>query len=275
MERTWIVTGAASGLGREIAQAALNAGDRVIAADRDTDGAAVLKQEHGDAVELVQVDVTDAGRIEEVVAEAATRHGGIDVLVNAAGRGHIGAVELTDPAELRRLMELHFFGPAALTRAVLPYMRARRSGAIIQISSLAGQISTPGMSAYSAGKFALEGFSIALAHEVTNLGIKVLIAQPGAMRTNFAGPAITESEQIPDYEPTVGELRKHVDEVTGQQPGDPKKIAAALLQAIDSENLPLRLALGNDALDRLNEAAEQTAKDRAAWEEVSRGTDFE
>ncbi|MBO0609529.1 oxidoreductase [Myceligenerans salitolerans] len=275
MERTWIVTGAASGLGREIAQAALSAGDTVIAADRDTDGAAILKQEHGDAVEVVQVDVTDAGRIEEVVADAAARHDGIDVLVNAAGRGHIGAVELTDPAELRRLMELHFFGPAALTRAVLPYMRARRRGAIIQISSLGGQISTPGMSAYSAGKFALEGFSIALAREVANLGIKVLIAQPGAMRTNFAGPAITESEQIADYEPTVGELRKHVEEVTGRQPGDPKKIAAALLQAIDSERPPLRLAFGNDALDRLNEAAEQTAKDRAAWEEVSRGTDFE
>lgn len=275
MERTWIVTGAASGLGREIALAALGAGDKVIAADRDTAGAAILTETHGDAVEAMQLDVTDMDRIDEVVADVVGRHGHIDVLVNAAGRGHIGAVEETAPAELRRLMELHFFGPAALTRAVLPHMRARRSGVIVQISSLGGQISVPGMSAYSAGKFALEGFSIALAQEVSPLGIKVLIAQPGAMRTNFAGPAMSESEHLVDYEATVGELRKHVDEVTGQQPGDPKKIAATLLQVIDSEHPPLRLALGNDSLDRLNEAAEQTRKDRAVWEEVSRGTDFD
>ncbi|UMG94405.1 SDR family NAD(P)-dependent oxidoreductase [Nocardioides sp. TF02-7] len=188
MEGTWIVTGAASGLGREVAHAALSEGATVVAADRDTSGAAILSDAHGDAVEVVRLDVTDTDRIEEVVADVARRHGRIDVLVNAAGRGHIGAVEETGDAELRRLMDLHFFGPAALTRAVLPHMRAARSGAIVQVSSLGGQISVPGMSAYSAGKFALEGFSIALAQEVGPLGIKVVIAQPGAMRTISPAP---------------------------------------------------------------------------------------
>jgi NAD(P)-dependent dehydrogenase (short-subunit alcohol dehydrogenase family) len=222
----------------------------------------------------VQLDVTDLARIDEVVSEAVQRHGGVDVLVNAAGRGHIGAVEETGDDDLRRLMELHFFGPAALTRAVLPHMRARRSGAIVQISSLAGQLSVPGMSSYSAGKFALEGFSVALAQEVRPLGIKVLIGQPGAMRTNFAGPAISESQHIADYEPTVGELRAHVAEVTGQQAGDPKKVAAALLTALADENTPVRLPLGNDAFDRLTADAQLISQERAAWEKVSRGTDF-
>ncbi|RCG32775.1 SDR family NAD(P)-dependent oxidoreductase [Sphaerisporangium album] len=274
MEKIWIVTGAASGLGREVARAALEEGDVVVATDRDTAGAAVLADAHGDAVDTVQLDVTDLGRVDEVVADVVRRHGRIDVLVNAAGRGHIGAVEETSDTELRRLMELHFFGPAALTRAVLPHMRAQRSGAIVQISSLAGQLSVPGMSAYSAGKFALEGFSVALAQEVAPLGIKVLIGQPGAMRTNFAGPAISESERIADYEATVGGLRKHVAEVTGQQPGDPERVAAALLTALAAEDTPVRLPLGNDAFDRLTADADRTQQDRVAWEEVSRGTDF-
>jgi short-subunit dehydrogenase len=172
-------------------------------------------------------------------------------------------------------MELIFYGPAALTRAVLPHMRKQGSGAIVQISSLGGQLSVPGMSAYSAGKFALEGFSAALAAEVNPLGIKVLVPQPGPMRTNFAGAAISESAHIPAYDVTVRKLREHVDEVGGKEPGDPLKIAAAILTALADENTPLRLPLGNETLGRLRAAAKQTEDERVAWESVIRGTDFD
>ncbi|AWW41356.1 oxidoreductase [Streptomyces cadmiisoli] len=274
MGRIWLVTGAASGLGREIARVALDAGDTVVLADRRTEGAGELASAHPGRAQAVGMDVTDPERVEAVVDGVIERYGRIDVLVNAAGRGHIGAVEETTEAELRPLMELHFFGPAALTRAVLPHMRERRSGAIVQISSLGGQISVPGMSACSAGKFALEGLSISLAQEVAPLGIKVLIAQPGAMRTNFAGAAISESARIADYEATVGGLRAHVEEVTGRQPGDPVKIATAIVSALADERTPLRLAFGNDTVDRLNEAAKSTQDERDAWEHVTRSTDF-
>lgn len=274
MERVWFVTGAASGLGREIARAALQDDDTVIAADLSVEGAAELIAEYPSRAESVQLDVTDRGRIATVVGDVISRYGRIDVLVNSAGRGHIGSVEATTEVELRSLMELHFFGPAALTRAVLPSMRMRRSGAIIQVSSQAGQTSVPGMSAYSAGKFALEGMSISLAQEVAPLGIKVMIAQPGAMRTNFAGASISQSARIEDYEGTVGELRAHVEEVTGNQPGDPVRIATALLTALQAERTPLRLPLGKATLERLIEADKETHDERLAWEEVSRGTDF-
>lgn len=275
MQRIWLVTGAASGLGREIARSALQAGDTVVLTDRRTTGAVDLVAAHPGRAHALELDVTDQTRAIAVVDEVIRRHGHLDVLVNSAGRGHIGAVEETTEAELRSLMDLHFFGPAALTRAVLPHMRRQRGGAIVQISSLGGQISVPGMSAYSAGKFALEGLSIALAQEVAPLGIKVLIAQPGAMRTNFAGASISESPRIADYEPTVGELRAHVEEVTGRQPGDPVKIAAAILTALADDDTPLRLALGNETLDRLTAAAKQTQDERAAWESLTRGTDFD
>ncbi|MGX7670553.1 SDR family NAD(P)-dependent oxidoreductase [Plantactinospora sp. DSM 117369] len=274
MERVWLVTGAGSGLGREISRAALAAGDTVVLTDRRTAGAGEVVAAYPDRARAVELDVTDPARIDSVVTEVVARYGRIDVLVNTAGRGHIGAVEETTEIELRSLMELIFFGPAALTRAVLPHMRNRGSGAIVQVSSLGGQMSVPGMSAYSAGKFALEGFSVALAEEVGPLGIKVLIPQPGPMRTNFAGAAISESAHLPAYDGTVRKLREHVDEVGGREPGDPVKIAAAILTALADEHTPLRLPLGNETLDRLNAAAKQTQDERAAWESVIRGTDF-
>ncbi|GGN62231.1 short-chain dehydrogenase/reductase [Streptomyces albiflavescens] len=269
-----MVTGAASGLGREISRAALGAGDTVVLAVRRTEGAGELVSAYPERAQAVELDVTDPVRISAVVDDVVKQHGRIDVLVNAAGRGHFGAVEETTEAELRSLMELHFFGPAALTRAVLPHLRKQRSGAIVQVSSLAGQTSVPGMSAYSAGKFGLEGFSIALAQEVAPLGIKVLIAQPGGTRTNFAGASLTESTRIADYEATVGALWAHVKEFDGRQPGNPVKIASAILTALADEKTPLRLPFGNDTLDRLDADARQMQAERDAWEKLSRSTDF-
>ncbi|MFY1671590.1 SDR family NAD(P)-dependent oxidoreductase [Plantactinospora sp. WMMB334] len=274
MEGIWLVTGAGSGLGREIARAALAAGDTVVLSDRRTAGADEVVSAYPERSRTLELDVTDQARVSEAVKEVVGRYGRIDVLVNAAGRGHIGAVEETTDDEIRALMELIFFGPVALTRAVLPHMREQGSGAIVQVSSLGGQLSVPGMSAYSAGKFALEGFSVALAQEVDPLGIKVLIPQPGPMRTNFAGAAISESPHIAAYDGTVRKLREHVNEVGGKEAGDPVKIAKAILTALAAEDTPLRLPMGNETLDRLNAAAKRTQDERTAWEAVSRGTDF-
>jgi NAD(P)-dependent dehydrogenase (short-subunit alcohol dehydrogenase family) len=275
MARIWLVTGAGSGLGREISRAALAAGDTVVLSDRRTAGAEEVVTAYPDRARTLELDVTDPARVNAAVEEIVGQYGRIDVLVNAAGRGHIGAVEETTEPELRSLMELIFFGPAALTRAVLPHMRKQGSGAIVQVSSLGGQLSVPGMSAYSAGKFALEGFSVALAQEVDPLGIKVLIPQPGPMRTNFAGAAITESAHIDAYDGTVRNLREHVNEVGGKEAGDPTKIASAILTALTHDNTPLRLPMGNETLDRLNATAKQTQQERTAWEAVIRGTDFD
>ncbi|MGI5149679.1 SDR family NAD(P)-dependent oxidoreductase [Plantactinospora sp. CA-294935] len=275
MARIWLVTGAGSGLGREISRAALAAGDTVVLSDRRTAGAEEVVTAYPDRARTLELDVTDPARVNAAVEEIVGQYGRIDVLVNAAGRGHIGAVEETTEPELRSLMELIFFGPAALTRAVLPHMRKQGSGAIVQVSSLGGQLSVPGMSAYSAGKFALEGFSVALAQEVEPLGIKVLIPQPGPMRTNFAGAAITESAHIDAYDGTVRKLREHVNEVGGKEAGDPTKIASAILTALAHDNTPLRLPMGNETLDRLNATAKQTQQERTAWEAVIRGTDFD
>lgn len=277
MNKVWLVTGASSGLGRAIAEAAVGAGDVVVAAARRPEALADLVAAHPDQVEAVALDVTDTAAVEAVVRDVAERHGRIDVLVNNAGRGHVGAAEETTDAELRSLFDVHVFGPAALVRAVLPHMRARRSGAIVQMSSMGGQVSAPGFSAYSATKFALEGLSEALAPEVRPLGIKVLIVEPGAFRTNLMSNtrASTRIEGIEDYAATVGVTRAMVDEGDERHPGDPAKAAAAILAALDADETPLRLPLGNDGVDAVLGHLDQVRADITAWEKVTRATAFD
>ncbi len=273
--RVWLITGASSGFGQAIAEAALAAGDTVVAAARRPEALAALAAAHPGRVAPVQLDVTDTARIAAVVAEVTGRYGRIDVLVNNAGRGFVGAVEETTDAELRDLMDLHFFGPAALTRAVLPHMRERGSGAIVQMSSMGGRFSFPGVGAYSATKFALEGLSEALAQEVAGFGIKVLVVEPGAFRTGFAGSgALLQSAAIPAYEESVGAVRANLPASDGKQPGDPVKAAAAILAALDAEETPLRLPLGTDAADAISAHLGGAQAEFAAWEKVSRGTGF-
>ncbi|GAA2749831.1 MULTISPECIES: oxidoreductase [Kitasatospora] len=273
--RIWLITGANSGFGRAIAQAALDAGDTVVAAARRPETLAQQAAEHPGRLVPVRLDVTDAEQIPAVVADTIARYGRIDVLVNNAGRGLIGAVEETTDDELRDLMELHFFGPAALTRAVLPHMREQGTGAVVQLSSMGGRMSFPGVGAYSATKFALEGLSEALAQEVAGFGIKVLVVEPGSFRTGFAGPgALAHSAPIAAYTPLVGPVRDGLPDSDGKQAGDPVKAAAAILTALEADRTPLRLALGGDAVDAVRTALQNSLDELEAWEKVGRATGF-
>jgi NAD(P)-dependent dehydrogenase (short-subunit alcohol dehydrogenase family) len=271
MNRVWLITGASSGFGRAITEAAVAADDTVVATARNTAVLADLAAAHPGQVEPLALDVTDVAAIEAAVSDVIARHGRIDVLVNNAGRAHVGAAEETSAAELRSLFDVHVFGPAALVRAVLPHMRERRSGSIVQMSSMGGQLSFAGFSAYSGTKFALEGMSEALADEVRPLGIKVLIVEPGAFRTGLFG-ATTDSEQIADYSATVGPTRRMIQASDGQQPGDPAKAAAAILTAIDAPETPLRLPLGDDAVDAISGHLDTVRAELATWEKVARDT---
>ena len=274
MSKVWLITGASSGFGRSIAEAALAAGDSVVASARRPAALADLVSAHPDRVLALELDVTDSSRIPAAVAEAVGWRGRIDVLVNNAGYALVGAVEENTDAELRGMLEVMFFGAAAVTREVLPHLRGQGSGAIVQISSLGGQLSFAGYSAYSAAKFALEGLSEALADEVKPFGIKVLIVEPGAFRTNLQN-GFAVSTPIPAYQDTVGATARNAAASDGTQAGDPAKAAKAIIAALDADNTPLRLPLGNDAVDMLTAHSDRFRAELAAWEKVSRGTDFD
>jgi NAD(P)-dependent dehydrogenase (short-subunit alcohol dehydrogenase family) len=272
--RVWLITGTTSGFGRAIAEAALERGDSVVATARRTDGLADLGDpEH---VHSVRLDVTDAADRKAAVAAALDRFGRIDVLVNNAGRTQVGAVEETTDDELRALFDLHFFGPAALTRLVLPTMREQGGGAIVQMSSVGGQVTAPGFGAYCATKFALEGLTETLRDEVQPFGIQALIVEPGAFRTGLFRPdAAYMSDEMPEYEQTVGPTREYVRSGHGEQPGDPRKAAAAIITALDADEPPLRLVLGADAIGNIGQHLDAVGSELREWEQVGRDTAME
>lgn len=274
--RVWLITGATSGFGRALAEAAVAAGDTVVGTARRPEALADLVAAHPDQVEALALDVTDGVRTDAVAAEVLARYGRVDVLVNNAGRTHVGAVEETTDQELRDLFELHVFGPARLTRALLPQFRARGTGAVVNISSMGGQLSFAGFSAYSATKAALEQISEALAAEMSPFGVKVLIVEPGAFRTNLFGKdAAYFSEELPAYADTAGVTRRMVESGAGAQPGDPAKAAAAIRLALDADDTPLRLPLGGDAVDALRSHLDSVRNELTRWEQVSRNTAFD
>jgi NAD(P)-dependent dehydrogenase (short-subunit alcohol dehydrogenase family) len=269
--RTWLVTGATSGFGRAIVDVALERGDAVVATSRRTDGLDDLAG--NDRALVTRLDVTDAADREAAVAAALERFGRIDVLVNNAGRTQVGAVEETTDDELRFLFELHFFAPAALTRLVLPPMRAQGSGAIVQMSSVGGQVTAPGFGAYCATKFALEGLTQTLQEEVAPFGIHTLIVEPGAFRTGlFRADAAYLSDEMPEYADTVGPTRAYVRDGHGQQPGDPVKAAHAIATALDAERPPLRLVLGADAIGNIRRRLASVAEELDSWDHVGAAT---
>jgi NAD(P)-dependent dehydrogenase (short-subunit alcohol dehydrogenase family) len=264
----WLITGASSGFGHALMDAALARGDSVAAAARN-----VGSLEAGEHLLPVALDVTDAEQREAAVASVIERFGRIDVLVNNAGRTQVGAVEETTDEELRALFELHFFAPAALTRGVLPHMRKQRSGWIVQMSSVGGQTTAPGFGAYCATKFALEGLTETLRDEVAEFGIRTLIVEPGAFRTGLFRPeAAYESAAMPEYADTVGPTRDYLHDGHGQQPGDPDKAARAILTALDSDEPPLRLVLGADAIGNISTRLEALTAELGAWRAVGEDT---
>jgi NAD(P)-dependent dehydrogenase (short-subunit alcohol dehydrogenase family) len=271
MARVWLITGASSGFGRAIAEAALARGDSVAATARRTDALADLDAE--DRLLVVPLDVTDAAEREAAVAQAIERFGRVDVLVNNAGRTQVGAVEETTDDELRYLFDLHFFAPAALTRAVLPHMRSQGGGAIVQMSSVGGQVTAPGFGAYCATKFALEGLTETLRDEIAPFGIHTLIVEPGAFRTGLFRPdAAYMSEPMDEYADTVGPTRAYVRDGHDQQAGDPAKAAAAIIAALDADEPPLRLVLGADAIGNIESHLAAVGAELDAWRAVGEAT---
>ena len=272
MTETWFITGATSGFGRAFAEHALAAGHNVVATARRPEALAGLVATAPGRVLAQRLDVTAPGEAEAAVAAALTRFGRIDVLVNNAGYGIVGAVEETPEAELRAQMETLFFGAVAVIRAALPAMRAQGAGAVVNISSLGGQLSYAGFGAYSAGKFALEGLSEALAQELAPLGIRVLIVEPGAFRTGFAGAALRHMPALPAYAGTVGPIRAFAEGMAETAAGDPAKAAAAVAAALRAPEMPLRLQLGADAVEAVRGHAELLLAELATWEAVARAT---
>ncbi|RMI33604.1 oxidoreductase [Nocardia stercoris] len=268
--RRWLITGANSGFGAEFVQAALAAGDDVIAAVRRPETMAEVAAAHPGRVHVLQLDVRDGAAAEEAVKAA----GRIDVLVNNAGYGIVGAIEETAETDLRDAMEVMFFGPLRLTQLVLPQMRERRSGAIVQVSSMGGFLSFAGVGAYSAAKGALEQASEALAAEVNPLGIQVLIVEPGSFRTGFATPsALHFTGEIADYADTVGAVRTALSDSDQQQAGDPAKAAAAVIATVGQPNPPLRLVLGPDAVGAVRGKIAAVAADLEATAHLGLATD--
>jgi NAD(P)-dependent dehydrogenase (short-subunit alcohol dehydrogenase family) len=267
--RAWLITGASSGFGHAITEAAVARGDSVAAGARTADAFGDLPE---GALPLA-LDVTNSDQREAAVAETIERFGRVDVLVNNAGRTRVGAVEETTDEELRSLFELHFFAPAALSRLVLPHMRRQGGGAIVQMSSVGGQVTAPGFGAYCATKYALEGLTETLRDEVAGFGIRTLIVEPGAFRTGLFRPgAAYESEAMPEYADTVGPTRAYVRENDGVQPGDPAKAAQAILTALDADKPPLRLVLGADAIGNIERRLESISDELAAWRAVGEAT---
>ena len=272
VRKTWFITGASSGFGHAFAIYALSKGHNVVATARNIARLEGLSRQAADRVLVRALDVTRPADASAAVAAAVVRFGRIDVLVNNAGFGIVGAVEETPEAELRALMETNFFGAVGVTQAALPTLRAQRAGAIVNISSMGGQMSFPGFGAYSASKFALEGLSEALAPELKPLGVKVLIVEPGAFRTDLLGAALRHMPILDAYRETVGGTRDFAHGAHGTQLGDPLKAAAAIEKAIEADDTPLRLQLGEDAVAAVRGHARALLEQLEAWEAVALDT---
>ena len=277
---TWLITGCSTGLGRALAEAVIAAGHNAVVTARDVGKVADLAPRNHKAaprrVVAVALDVTDPAQVTSATQQAEERFGGVDVLVNNAGYGYRGAVEEGDDADVRELFETHFFGTVAMIKAVLPGMRARRSGAIVNISSIGAQLTPVGSGYYAAAKAAIEGMSGALHGELAPLGISVTVVEPGAFRTDFAGRSLAQSATIiDDYAATAGQRRKENDPMHGNQAGDPAKAGAAIIAAVESSEPPAFLLLGPDALAAYRYVAERRANEIGKWEELSSGTNFD
>jgi NAD(P)-dependent dehydrogenase (short-subunit alcohol dehydrogenase family) len=271
--KIWFITGISRGLGLELAKAVLAEGDVVIGTTRDGNSAlpSVSHRLH-----LLPLELPSANEVKRAIVRAHALHGRLDVVVNNAGYGLLGAIEEAAAAEVRRVFEVNFFGPLQVIQAALPFLRAQRRGHIVNISSIAGLAPLPGSGIYAATKFALEGLSESLAKEVGSLGIRVTLVEPGALRTDFlsAHSMRTASGSIAAYAETSGKTVHYLREIAGQQPGDPVRAARAIIEAVEAKEPPLHLVLGSDALRRARVKFQHLSEEVDRWEPVSLGTDF-
>lgn len=273
--KVWLITGASSGFGAELARAVLAHGDIAVVGARRAERLEAIVAAAPDHTLAVSLDVTDAASRTAAVNAAVTRFGRIDVLANIAGRGINGAGEELSEAQLRSAFELNFFGAVELTRAVLPHMRANRSGHILSMTSICGLVAIPDLGAYCASKFALEAWTEALAGEVRDLGIKVTLVEPGGFRTEFEGGAILRPEvRIADYAPVIGPIEERLMGAAGKQRGNPAVAAEIILDAVADPSPPLRLVLGPDAHAMWDDASARTSADIARWKNRGMTTDF-
>lgn len=271
----WFITGCSSGFGREFALAALEHKFRVVMTARDPNKIAGIVAGHEGYGVALALDVTNADQIQRAVKEAERVFGHIDVLVNNAGYGYMAAVEEGEDEEIRALFETNFFGLAALTRAVLPGMRKRRHGTIVNIASVGGIIGFAGSGYYAATKFAVEGLSEALASEVEPLGIHVMLVEPGPFRTDWAGRSLKKSSNsIADYDQTAGKRRREISGYSGKQAGDPARAAEVVIQAVQSATPPRHLVLGREGFDNVQMQLRAMLEESAQWKAASLSADF-
>ncbi|WP_296185944.1 oxidoreductase [Pseudomonas sp. UBA1879] len=272
--KTLFITGISSGFGKALASEALAAGHRVIGTVRNQEALQAFQALSAERAHGVILDVTDFDRIDSVVADVERRHGPVDVLVNNAGYGHEGIFEESPLDDMRRQFDVNVFGAVAVTKAFVPYFRQRRSGHIINITSMGGTITMPGIAYYCGSKFALEGISDTLSKELAPFNVFVTAVAPGSFRTDWAGRSMQRTPRsIADYDASFDPVRQAREEKSGKQLGDPQKAALAMLQLIDSAAPPAHLLLGSDALGLVRSKLEQSLKDLEQWEALTRSTD--
>jgi NAD(P)-dependent dehydrogenase (short-subunit alcohol dehydrogenase family) len=274
-EQVWFITGASRGLGLAIAEEALAAGNRVVATARRTDTLSGLVDTYGERVLPVALDVTNQAQAEDAVQRTVERFGRIDVVVNNAGYANLAPIEDVAMDDFRAQVETVFIGTVLVTKAALPVMRRQGGGHFIQVTSVGGRITTPGLAAYQSSKFAVEGFSGVLRQEVAPLGIKVTLAEPGGMRTDWAGSSMQVPAFQDAYQPTVGAIAERLRAASGKEPIDPVKAARALIDIAGQDEPPLHLLLGRDAFQYASRALEQTGAEDKRWAHVAFSVDFD
>src|SRR6266576_1854378 len=275
MSKVWLVTGSASGLGRNIAEAVLMSGDCLVATAREPHRLDELAKKYGNQIRTAPLDVADEKAAQAAVQVAVNAFGRLDVVVNNAGYGDIAPFEQLSSARFKALMDTNFYGVVNVTRAALPIMRKQRSGYIFQISSVGGRLARPGSTGYHAAKWAVGGFTESLAQEVVPFGVKVCALEPGGMPTNWGVRANKETPVLlPDYEPSVGAVIKALESYWGNEISDPAKVAQLILRLAESESLPAHLLLCSDAVEFSGQAEVTRAADAQLWREASLSTDF-
>jgi NAD(P)-dependent dehydrogenase (short-subunit alcohol dehydrogenase family) len=274
MAKVWLITGTSRGLGRELADAVLAAGHKLVATARNPAQLADLVERYGDQVRTLALDVTDPQAAGDAIEAAVEVFGRLDVLVNNAGYGNIGSIEDTRLEDIRAQIETNLFGVINVTKAAIPVLRKQGSGHIIQVSSIGGRVGAMGRAPYSAAKWGVEGFSEVLAKETAPLGIKVTIIEPGGFRTDFAGSSTTINEGRPEYDSTVGAAARFQRDYNGAQPGDPARAAAVIIRLAALDEPPLRLLLGSDAVRIAEESDLARLEADKKWRDLSVSTDF-